>query len=249
MADQVVGSDDNQTDNLSAEQVVAYLRQHPGFFEEHDYLLAELTLPHASGRAISLMEKQVHLFREQRDELRQELAELINIARHNDRLFDKSKRLLMALLEAQTLDEVAIVMQESIRNDFGLPHCQLVLFGDAGRYPTVNIPIVPVKQAGDVLGVLMESSKAVCGRFSSAQLALLFAGPDQVIGSAAVIPLRADTPLGMLSIGSDNADYFDSSMGSLFLSYISDTLNRLLPPMLVREQSQIMGDGMKSFFE
>jgi uncharacterized protein YigA (DUF484 family) len=72
------------------EQVVEYLRNHPDFFVDQDELLRSLTLPHDSGQAISLVERQVHLFREQRDTLRREMVELVSIARHNDRLFEKS---------------------------------------------------------------------------------------------------------------------------------------------------------------
>jgi hypothetical protein len=58
----------------NAEQVAQYLRDNPDFFVEQSDLLCDLTLPHDSGRAISLVERQVHLFREQRDTLRHELV-------------------------------------------------------------------------------------------------------------------------------------------------------------------------------
>jgi len=57
--------------NLNRESVADYLRENPDFFVDQDELLRGLTLPHDSGRAISLVERQVHLFREQRDTLRQ----------------------------------------------------------------------------------------------------------------------------------------------------------------------------------
>src|SRR5680860_803746 len=92
---------------LTREEVAEYLRNNPDFFIDQDELLRSLTLPHDSGRAISLVERQVHLFREQRDTLRHEMAELVSIARHNDRLFEKSKRLLMQVIEAHNLIEMA----------------------------------------------------------------------------------------------------------------------------------------------
>src|SRR5699024_7522495 len=92
-----------KAEKLTREQVAEYLSANPDFFLDQDELLRTLTLPHDSGRAISLVERQVHLFREQRDTLRRELVELVSIARHNDRLFEKSKRLLMQVIEARTL--------------------------------------------------------------------------------------------------------------------------------------------------
>src|SRR5690606_24545139 len=81
-----------------------------------------------------------------------------------------------------------------------------------------------------------DSRKAVGGHFQGEELAVLFHQHYAQIGSAAVIPLRYNDTLGMLAIDSDDVDYFDSSMGSLFLSYISDSLSRLLPPLLAQER-------------
>jgi uncharacterized protein YigA (DUF484 family) len=86
-------------------QVIAYLRQNPEFFITNEYLLSELRIPHASGAAISLGERQVQVFREHRDELKLKLNELISVARDNDAHFEKSKRLLLNLLEVKSLDE------------------------------------------------------------------------------------------------------------------------------------------------
>jgi len=43
---------------LTDNDVVRYLREHPGFFEAHSELLASITVPHQHGsRAISLHER------------------------------------------------------------------------------------------------------------------------------------------------------------------------------------------------
>ena len=113
------------------------------------------------ARAISLVERQVHLFREQRDTLRRELADLIAIARQNDRLFDKSKRLLMQLLEAQTLAEIAMVIDDSIRNDFGLDAAcpESVLAPLAGSEGQASLQFLAAEAARFSLGSLLEGSR------------------------------------------------------------------------------------------
>lgn len=217
---------------LTAEAVADYLRSHPEFFIGHEDVLAELKLPHNSGRAISLVERQVHLFREQRDTLQHELAELVAVARQNDRLFEKSKRLLVKLLEAESLADIAAVLDESLRHDFGLDASGLVLFSEQSSPPQQgSLHFITRHQADEVLGSLLLGDKALCGRFRESQLRLLFPSAENV-GSAAIIPLRYDGLLGALAVGSKDVDYFESGMGSLFLSYISDTLSRMLPPLL-----------------
>jgi len=228
---------------VSEQQVIDYLRSHPEFFVNNEILLEELKLPHpGSGNAVSLVARQVQVFREQRDEIKGEFQRLLDIARHNESLFEKSRRLLLNLLEADSIEDILIRVDESIRGDFGVDHCSLLLFGDKIIYPDTNIKMISLRQARKRLGALIDNQRAICGSLSGDRLACLF--PDiespvsSVIKSVAVIPLHHHEPLGMLSLGSHDLSYFDSSMGSLFLSYISDSLSRILPPLLVREKNK-----------
>ncbi|MGF2688122.1 DUF484 family protein [Marinobacter sp. DUT-3] len=221
---------------LTREQVADYLRANPDFFVDQDELLRSLTLPHDSGRAISLVERQVHLFREQRDTLRRELVELVSIARHNDRLFEKSKRLLMQVVEARNLNDMASAIDDSIRGDFGLDAASVILFTDS-ELPLASqgaLHVVPPAQAKERLGSLLDGERAVCGQFRESERNFLFPDREEAIASVALVPLRHDELLGVFAVGSCEPGYFDQSMGSLFLTYISDTLSRLLPPMVQR---------------
>ena len=233
------------------EQVVEYLRNHPDFFVDQDELLRSLTLPHDSGQAISLVERQVHLFREQRDTLRREMVELVSIARHNDRLFEKSKRLLLQVIEAKTLNEMAAAVDDSLRGDFGLDAASILLFSDAPdrvRAGQVQgaLHIVDTSEAQRRLGTLLEGDRAICGHFHEEERSFLFPDRDEPIASVAIMPLRHQGLVGVFAVGSCQLGYFDQNMGSLFLSYISDTLSRLLPPMLKQHDTAAPVAGLAS---
>lgn len=225
---------------LSGEAVAQYLREHPDFFLSQDELLRSLTLPHDSGRAISLVERQVHLFREQRDTLRQELVELVSIARHNDRLFEKSKRLLLQVIEARNLNDMAAAIDDSIRRDFGLDAASLVLFSDKPLSVSAEgaLHVVSPAEAHARIGAYLDGERAVCGQFRDSERAFLFPEIDEPIASVALVPLRDQELRGVFAVGSRQSGYFDQSMGSLFLTYISDTLSRLLPAMLQQHSAQ-----------
>lgn len=220
----------------NAQQVAQYLRDNPDFFVEQDELLRTLTLPHDSGRAISLVERQIHLFREQRDTLRHELVELVSVARQNDRLFQKSKRLLMQIIEAKTLNEMAAVIDDSIRGDFGLDAASVILFTDSPLPQAAQgaLHVVSPAVAQQRLGKLLDGGRAACGQFCESERAFLFPDRDEPVASVALVPLRNHELVGVFAVGSCQPGYFDQSMGSMFLSYISDTLSRLLPPMVQR---------------
>lgn len=237
------------TEQISEEQVAAFLKQTPDFFERHDYLLNDLKVPHQNGSAISLGERQVQMFREHRDDLRKQLDDLLNVARDNDRHFEKSKRLLLNLLEVKTLDEVDIVVREVFKNDDKIDFSSVLVFGDSTDYPISDIRLVSKAEAQNQLGTLIDSTRAVCGHFQDAQLECLFASEAKEVGSAAIIPLRNGDALGMFCLGSRDPKHFDSSMGSLFLSYISEFISRILPGLLLSARSRKQTEDVPSLLE
>ena len=86
------------------EQVIAdYLRKHPEFFSAHTGLLADIQIPHHTEGAVSLIERQVSVLREQQQETQRQLHALVQVARDNDRLNEQMQRLALALLEAADL--------------------------------------------------------------------------------------------------------------------------------------------------
>lgn len=242
-------SESEQAATATEEQVINYLRKNPEFFVENEYLLNELKVPHASGAAISLGERQVQVFREHRDELKYKLNELISVARDNDAHFEKSKRLLLNLLEVKTLDEIEMVVNEVFKNDAKIDFSSILLFGKSSDYPASDVKIIELGYAKEQLGAILDQMHASCGRFSDVQLKCLFPKVSEKIGSAAVIPLRHGELLGLFCLGSEDPEHFDSSMGSLFLSYISDFISRILPNLLLSSKQQYRDDNVPSLLE
>ncbi len=218
----------NSTDNVTEEQVANYLRHNLDFFKKYPDLIAEITLPHNSGQAVSLVEKQVSVLRERNIEMRQRLSDLLDKARENDRLFDKTKRLVLALLEAPTLADFTEALYYSFNNDFKIHYTRLVLFGSNG----VNAGparISSLNQAREHIGKRLKSNKAVTGGIDVREINYLFDEDANNIGSAALTILSHGNLLGVLAIGNQDPSYYRSSMGTLFLGYIGEVITRLLP--------------------
>jgi uncharacterized protein YigA (DUF484 family) len=219
---------------LNAADVAAYLQSNPEFFVHQSDLLAELTLPHESGGAISLVERQVSILRERNIDMRNRLSKLLDNARENDKLFDKTKRLVLALLEGQDMGDVVDALYYSLSKEFDIHFSSLLLFGHADRVPSSQARVVNGREAREYLGDLCKHNRATCGQLPIATLQYLFGANAEKIGSAAVIPLVSGTTYGFLAIANRDPHYYRSSMGTLFLSYIAEVLNRLLPPYLER---------------
>src|SRR6218665_2042367 len=172
---------------LDAESVAAYLRQHPEFFVDHEELIPELRIPPLPGEAVSLVERQVKLLRERNIEMRHRLSLLMDVARDNDRLFDKTRRLILDLLDASSLEEVVGAVEDSLRHEFQVPFVSLILFSETP--PGVGRAVTSA-EAHQAIGSLLAGGKTTCGVLRPNELEFLF-GADEFtqVGSAAVVTL------------------------------------------------------------
>lgn len=207
---------------LEAAQVAAYLREHPDFFVDQDELLQELRIPHAPRGAISLVERQLYSFRHRNEHLHERLGSMLETARDNDRLFEKTRRLILALMDADSLEEVIGAVDESLRHDFNVPYTSLILFSQHA------LPVgrsVPAEQALSAIGGLLLERQGICGVLRPNDLAFLFEDDSPHIGSAAVIAVGGRA---VLAIGTPDPQHYKGSLGTLFLAHIAEVLERVL---------------------
>ncbi|SDU36466.1 DUF484 family protein [Halopseudomonas salegens] len=216
----------------TAEQVASYLRRHPAFFAEHDDLLPELIIPHERGHSISLVERQVKLLRERNIEMRNRLNQLMDVARDNDRLFEKSRRLILDLLEADSQEQIIAQVEDSLRNDFQVPFASLILFSETERFS--NAHCVTHQAAREAIGHLLDSGKTLSGILRPEELAFLFGDGGKDVASCALSPIQHQGLHGVLALGSRDPGHYKQASGTLFLGFIADALGRLLlhPPQL-----------------
>lgn len=207
--------------NLDENQIVRYLRQHPDFFDRHPGLLTELTLPHPdNGEAISLVERQLGILREQKAVLDRKLQHLTTTARSNENLFARIESLILGLIDASAVEQVLEHLYESLRQDFHADAIELQLFENPDSRARLQ----------ESFSVTLESREPICGHLSDQQRLTLFPRQADEIASAAVIPLcgRGHDCLGLLGIGSIDAKRFHPEMGTAFLSHLGAVLSSLL---------------------
>lgn len=220
--------------DLSAEQIKSYLQNHPDFFEDHPDLLELISLPHESGAAVSLIERQVSVLRDRNLEMRQRISGMLEAAKTNDKLFEKTKRLVLTLIETKDLPTIVNTLSESLGNDFQVEFHSFILFGDQKSTPDSNAKVVALDQANKQIGTLLRTNRVTCGVLGSTELNFLFGEQAAEVGSVAAVPLSYGSTFGILAIGNSDPNYYRSSMGTLFLSYIAEVLNRVTPNLLKR---------------
>lgn len=213
--------------DITEEDIVAYITEHPDFFIKHDEVLQLIKIRHESGKAISLIEHQLNRLRTRNQELQQQLGYLLETARENDRLFEKTRRLTLELLEAKNLEMLIGTLEDSLRHDFKIEHFSFILFNET---PLPAGHSCKLEEAQAKLGNLINSEKIKTGQFREPVLSFLF-GDNHRIQSAAIIPLTNNNTLGVLALGSISPFKYQHETGTLFLQQISDILCRILPKL------------------
>jgi uncharacterized protein len=221
---------------LTATQVADYLREHPEFFNEQTELVAELRIPHPVGGAVSLLERQVTVLRDQNRDLKRKLMELVQVARDNDRLNERMHQLILDLIKAGSLEQVIDTLNDHLRGEFKADTLSLLLYDmDQNRARECGIlPIARDDAALEHFESFHKSSRPLCGRLKQAQLEFLFGDQAPAVGSTALVPIGRDARRGMLAIGSSEANRFHPGMGTLFLSHLGELISAVLEPHLPR---------------
>ena len=221
---------------MTEEDVVQYLQETPGFFERHPALLETLTIPHpVHGGAISLLERQVALLRKSTSDYRGEFERLVAIARENEAIMKKSRRLILKCLSCESLDDFAGIVEEVMREDFSIQYQSMVLFADQAL--DTSIRTASWEAAEPILKEMLVQSGCYCGVLSVAESEFLFEGQSDAVMSSAILPLVSleggkVVYHGVLALGSNRLNHFDKEKGALFLDYLSDLLSALLLRLL-----------------
>lgn len=217
---------------LSEADVACYLQDHPEFFQHHLELLERMHIPHPSGNAISLISKQLEIFRVKHQEQESQLATLIEIARDNDALFNRVHELALAMLEANSLEEAMANLSEVLADCFLTDFVAVKIIQRNDNSPISNLFVDPDDQNLKLFAEELASNRPKCGRLTWVQARFLFGDAAGDVRSCAIIPMVFTQLEGLLVIGSRDADRFHYSMGSLFLTQMSEIVGTRLISLL-----------------
>ena len=222
---------------LEEKSVADYLRDNPDFFLNNTSLLAALQVPHAVGPAVSLVEHQVKVLRDQNSQLKRKLMDLVHVARDNNRLNERMHQLTLGLINATSLEALLDTLRENLLVEFKADTVTLRLAGlpeARARECAVDLFDTDSNELNH-FEAFLKSSRPQCGRFKQEQLQYLFGDQAQAIESVALIPLGPKVSLGLLAIGSREASRFHPGMGTLFLTHLGELTGLLLADHLATD--------------
>jgi len=219
-------------ERVSDKDVEKFLKQHPEFFEKHTQLLTELSVPHVTGGAVSLVERQVDVLRKQNRKLQKQLDDLVQIARDNEKLNRQVYKLTLSLMEADSVSEVVDLLVRSLSTDFAADAVALRIVASPKVVAALNRRefISNGDNLKQLFGKIFEDGRPLCGRLKQIQREYLFAETADRIGSVALLPLMAPSAakkgFGLLAIGSFEDTRFHPGMGTVYLNQMSHLISK-----------------------
>ncbi len=196
------------------QEIIDFLTKHPDFFSRHVDVLADLPVRHATGPAVSLIERQVGVLRDRNTRLQERLDLLLAAARDNESRVIAVNHLARNLIQADSLTSVVAGLTESLHTDFEVDGVCVALFGPL---PQVDGPLWLSRAATEpVLSDFFRQGRIECGPLSADLKALLFPRHSE-LQSGALVPLDRINPLGLLAIASTDFQRFTPDMGAMFL--------------------------------
>ena len=225
------------SESLSENLVTDYLKNNPNFFVENPLILTELKIPHESGTAISLVEKQLAVLRDQNEETNQRICELIEIARNNEKLARRMHQLALTLIDANNPKDVFTALYENLKKNFHADSVVVRLFADPIFIDPPRVEEFVGKSSEDesLFKNIIESREPLSGKINRQQEVFLFGDKKNDIASSVIIPLHGFRWTGVLAIGSFDAEYFKPGMGIELLANLGEILSFIIKPWVEKK--------------
>ena len=212
---------------LTAEQVAEFLRQNPGFFENHVDILMDLQIPHPhGGRAVSIGERQLVAVREKAKLLEDKLRELIRFGEENDAVGEKVHRLCCRLIEAPSLDAALDTLYLDLLDHFAVPHVAVRLWNVAEENPDTK----EFSHATAEMREFVEKmASPYTGHHAVYESQSWFGEAAPHLKSFALVPLaREGLAFGVVALASEDPKRFYPEMGTLYLARIGELMSHAL---------------------
>jgi len=215
-------------EGLSADSVLQFLTRNPDFFNQHSDVLPRLAIPHHTGAAVSLIEKQVSVLRNKCCTLENSLRDLINVARENEQLHQRLHRLIQDIITASSIDDVVSLTRDNLLANFNADDVRVVLIGT--EKPAVSASDYIFLEESDpgvaLFNDIFKKRETKCGQLGSAQKQIIFDADSEDVASAAVIPLLHNRKLGLVVLSSKDESRFALGKGVMFLNQLGEVLSR-----------------------
>lgn len=218
---------DQANSESNEDDVAAYLRDNPQFFERYPELLAEIYLPSPHGHGtVSLAERQQLAQRDKIRVMEAKLSDLLQFGEQNDSTSDKIHRLSLGLLATPSFDVLMQLLDHSLREDFLVPYIGIRIWATPKNPEDANHPAF-AETAAEFHEWAQNLPTPYCGHTPELEVNS-WLGENSAPKSFAVIALKGEKVFGLLALASEDEQRFYPEMGTLYLKRIGELVSAAL---------------------
>ena len=111
---------------IDPKQVEEFLVLNPDFFSNNSHILKSIEIVHETGGAVSLIQKQVEMLRMNYESTSGNLLHLLEIAKMNEGIFEKTKKLILELIVCRNLTDIVSMTEETFMKEFNTDACKVL---------------------------------------------------------------------------------------------------------------------------
>ncbi len=206
--------------------VIEFLRQNPAVLERHPEVIANLTFAHETGGAISLVERQLRVLRDENQKLKTQLNNLVHVARENEELSQRFHRLSLELMSSDNLHDIVAMTRNQVQTFFYTDVAEFCFLDRLkSRLPGLEKSVLdPDSKHATKIRNWVHKRQPVFGPLDPGVRKLLF-GEHANITSCVLVPLYHTNDIGLLLLGSKSRDRFIDGMGTIFLSQLGELVS------------------------
>ena len=217
-------TDTNDTPSLSAEDIIAWLRDHPDFLHKYPEACDLLSPPRQhkeQGRGVvDFQQFMVKRLREDRDGIIEEAREIVETSRANMSNQSRMHNAVLMLLSARSFEDFIHTLVMDLAALLDLDIIALIVEADGTTVPHINLAGVHAVSAGTI-NLLMKDQKIALESHTKG-LGDIYGGGAGLVKSQALLRLHiADgAPIAMLAFGSRNPEQFQPGQGTELLAFL-----------------------------
>lgn len=211
------------------EQVARFLLANPDFFAKRGDLLSAMNIPHPRAEGTtSLIERQVQVLREKHRSERDQLQELVETARENERVANRLHEIALELMVATDLDTVFVSIPPLVRELFHVD-AAVVRVERADLADTRAELMHPNDPAFIELRSRVTHGRSVVDNGLPASIKThLFGGDAERMGSAMLVPIGGKRPIGVFTLATAEKNRFTSDQGTFYLDRLGELMGAAL---------------------
>jgi hypothetical protein len=216
---------------VTADDVVAYLRAHPDFFDKHAELAGELALtPAPKGPGVIDMQQAIlKRLRSEIDRLKSERTEIIANSKQNQIVQNRIQAAVISIIQAATFEKMIHVVTHELPELLDVDFITLAIEANADAQKRTAVRGVYVLPPGAIDAAIGESKHARL-RSNIAGEEAFFGETARFVQSDVLLRLRVSSgsPDGVMCFGSRNPEAFGPDMATELLFFLSKVLENTI---------------------